>query len=97
MVEVTSENPAKIFGLYPRKGTIQVGSDADLVIVELDKEIKIKNEEQITECNWTPYDGFKVKGVPSTSILRGQIIMENGEVIGEKTYGKYINPRQFIS
>jgi dihydroorotase (multifunctional complex type) len=93
LVEVTSENPAKIFGLYPRKGTIQIGSDADLIIVELDKEITIRNEEQITECGWTPYDGFQVKGIPFISILRGQIIMEDGEVIGEKTYGKFINPR----
>lgn len=93
LVEVTSENPAKIFGLYPKKGTIQVGSDADLIIVDLDKETTIRNEEQITECKWTPYDGFHVKGVPYISILRGQVIMDDGEVIGKKTYGNYINPR----
>ena len=91
LVEVTSENPARIFGLYPKKGAIRVGSDADLVIVDLDKEVKIRNEDQITECGWTPYDGYVVKGVPVLSILRGRVIMEDGEVVGEKGYGEYIS------
>ncbi len=90
LVEVTAENPARIFGLYPKKGVIQVGSDADLVIIDLDKERTIRNEDQITACGWTPYDGYKVKGVPVLSVLRGQVIMENEEVIGKKGYGKYI-------
>ena len=93
LVEVTSENPAILYGLYPQKGAIQVGSDADLVILDLDKEVIIRNEEQETNCGWTPYDGFKVKGVPSLGILRGRIIMENGSVVGRKGYGEYI-PRQ---
>ena len=91
LVQVTAENPAKIFGLYPKKGIIQVGSDADLVIVNLDKKKEIRNEDQITECGWTPYDGFIVKGVPETSILRGKIIMEDEQVVGEKGFGKYIH------
>jgi len=89
---VTSENPARIFGLYPKKGAIRVGSDADLVIVDMDKEVKIRNEDQITECGWTPYNGYFVKGVPILSILRGRVIMEDGEVVGEKGYGEF-NPR----
>lgn len=89
LVAVTSENPAKIFGLYPKKGALSVGSDADLVIVDLDREVKVKNEEQITACGWTPYDGYKVKGVPVMSIVRGRVIMEDGVVVGEKGYGEY--------
>jgi len=73
-----------------RWGAIQVGSDADMVIIDLDKETTIRNEEQETKCGWTPYDGYKVKGVPSLSILRGQVIMENGKVVGRKGYGEYI-------
>jgi dihydroorotase (multifunctional complex type) len=92
-VEVTSENPAKLYGLYPKKGVIRVGSDADLVILDLDKEVVIRNEDQESNCGWTPYDGFKVKGAPFMSILRGQVIMENGEVVGKKGYGKYL-PRE---
>lgn len=92
LAAVTSENPAKIFGLYPKKGALQVGSDADLVIVDLDREVTIRNEDQITACGWTPYDGFKVKGAPVLSVVRGRVIMEDGVVVGEKGYGEY-NPR----
>lgn len=89
---LTSENPAKIFGLYPKKGSLQVGSDADLVIVDLDKEVTIRNEDQITACGWTPYDGYKLKGAPVLSVLRGKVIMEDGEVVGKKGYGEFNSP-----
>jgi len=92
LAAVTSENPAKIFGLFPKKGALRVGSDADLVIVDLDKDVTIRNEDQITACGWTPYDGFKVKGAPILSVVRGKVIMEDGVVVGEKGYGEY-NPR----
>ena len=90
LAEVTSENPARVFGLYPKKGVIRVGSDADLVIVDLDRETTIRNEDQITQCGWTPYDGYEVKGVPTMSVLRGRVVMEDGEVVGEKGYGEYV-------
>jgi len=90
LAEVTSENPARVFGLYPKKGAIRVGSDADLVIVDLDKETTIRNEDQITQCGWTPYDGYEVKGAPTMSVLRGRVVMEDGEVVGEKGYGEYV-------
>jgi len=90
LAEVTSENPARLFGLYPKKGGIRVGSDADFIIVDLDREMTIRNEDQITECGWTPYDGFKVKGAPIMSVLRGRVVMEDGEVVGKKGYGEYI-------
>lgn len=90
LVEVTAENPARLYGLYPRKGVIQVGSDADLVIVDLNKETTIRNEDQVTNCGWTPYDGYEVKGAPLQSVLRGQVVMENGVVTGTKGYGKYV-------
>jgi dihydroorotase (multifunctional complex type) len=91
LVEITSRNPSKLFGLYPKKGTLQVGSDADLVVVDLKKEMTIKNEDQVTKCEWTPYDGYHVKGVPLLSLVRGQVVMENGEVVGRKGYGEYIH------
>ena len=91
LAEVTSENPARVFGLYPKKGAIRVGSDADLIIVDLDKETTIRNEDQISECGWTPYDGYEVKGAPTTSVLRGRVVMEDGKVVGKKGYGEYIH------
>ena len=90
LVEVSSEHPARIYGIYPRKGTLSLGSDADMVIVDLNKEAKITNDDQITACGWTPYDGLRVKGWPIMSIIRGDVVMENGEVFSEQGSGLFI-------
>lgn len=91
-VRISSYNPAKIFGIYPRKGTIEIGSDADLVIVDMEREETIRNEDALTKCGWTPYDGQKVKGVPIHTILRGEPIMYDRKVVGKPGYGKFIEP-----
>ena len=88
---VISENPARMYGIYPKKGSFLPGSDGDFVIVDLKKEAIIKNEEQITACGWSPYDGFKVKGMPSTAAIRGKIILEDGEVVGKEGNGIFIS------
>ena len=92
VVRLTSYNPARIFGVYPRKGVIQVGSDADLVIIDMDKEETISNETTYTKVGWTPYDGWRVKGVPTHTIVRGKVVMQNGEVMGEPGYGEFVKP-----
>ena len=90
LVRITSYNPARLFGVYPRKGVIQVGSDADLVIVDLGKEETIENKTTYTKVGWTPYDGRRVKGVPVMTLVRGKVVMENGVVIGKPGEGKFI-------
>ena len=90
LVRITSYNPARLFGVYPRKGVIQVGSDADLVLIDLQKEETIENKTTYTKVGWTPYDGRKVKGVPVMTLVRGKVVMENGVVIGEPGDGKFI-------
>ncbi|MBI4482718.1 MAG: dihydroorotase family protein [Acidobacteria bacterium] len=97
LVRLTSYNPARIFGVYPRKGTIQVGSDADLVLVDLKQEKVISNQETYTKCGWTPYDGRRVKGVPTCTLVRGKIVMKEGKVVGEPGYGQFIPPVAFSS
>ena len=92
VVRLTSYNPARIFGVYPRKGVIQVGSDADLVIIDMDKEETISNETTYTKVGWTPYDGRRVKGVPTHTIVRGKVVMQDGEVVGEPGYGEFVKP-----
>jgi dihydroorotase (multifunctional complex type) len=87
---VSAERPAQIYGIYPRKGAIALGSDADLVIVDMDMEVKISNDDQITACGWTPYDGMKVKGWLTMSIIRGIVVMENDEVYAELGSGLFI-------
>jgi dihydroorotase (multifunctional complex type) len=85
-----AENPARIYGVYPRKGVIQPGSDADMVIVDMKERRTIRSEDQVTACGWTPYDGFKVKGWPTMSIIRGRVAMEDGRVLAEQGSGKFI-------
>ncbi len=92
VVRLTSYNPARRFGVYPRKGVLQVGSDADLVIVDMTKEETIQNKTTYTKVGWTPYDGQKVKGAPIVTIVRGKVVMENGSVIGKPGDGEFIPP-----
>ncbi|MGC8817181.1 MAG: allantoinase AllB [Candidatus Hadarchaeum sp.] len=82
LVEMGAENPAKIFDLYPRKGAIAVGSDADFTIVDLKMEKTIKAEELHSKQKVTPFEGFRVKGLPVYTIVRGEIVAERGEILG---------------
>jgi dihydroorotase len=92
VVRVAALNPAKIFGLYPRKGVIEVGADADLVVIDINKEDEIRNEAAYAKCGWTPYDGRKIKGAPVCTLVRGQIVMKDGKVLGEPGHGRWAEP-----
>jgi len=89
VVEVCCQNPAKAFGLYPQKGTISVGSDADIVIVDLDKKVKWTPELSPSVCDWSIYDGWEFKGWPVLTIMRGNIITEQGKIVGKPGIGRY--------
>jgi dihydropyrimidinase len=89
-VEVTSTNVAKVFGMYPQKGTIAVGSDADLVIFDKDKEITVTQSLLNENVDYTPYEGFKLKGYPVATLSRGEVVAENGKYIGKEGRGKFI-------
>jgi len=91
LAEVTSYNTARIFGLYPKKGTIQPGSDADLTIVDLDLEKTVTPELLQSYSDYTIYDGWKLRGWPVMTIVRGSIIMEDGQVANEALgHGEFI-------
>jgi dihydroorotase (multifunctional complex type) len=92
VVRLASYNPARIFGLLPRKGVIQPGADADLVIVDMNREETISNETTYTKVGWTPYHGKKVKGVPVCTIVRGKVVMQDGKVVGKPGDGELIRP-----
>jgi len=94
MVNLLSTNPAKIFGLYPEKGSLGVGTDADLVIFDPKKEIIISDSGQHTAAGYTPFSGFKVKGYPITTILRGKIIVNNNRFYGERGGGKFLKGKE---
>jgi dihydropyrimidinase len=80
VAEVTSYNTARIFGMYPKKGTIQSGSDADLTIVDLDLEQEVTPELLQSYADYTIYDGHRLKGWPVMTIVRGRVVMEGGQV-----------------
>lgn len=90
LIEATSINPAKLLGLYPQKGCIMVGSDADLVIVDITKEKMIRGDESKSKTSWTPYEGWKIKGTPTTTIVRGKIVFRDGFIVSESSSGKYL-------
>jgi len=89
-VEVTSTNPAKLFGMYPRKGTIQVGSDADLVIWDPRIKKTIRDQDEFSNAKYSTYAGMEVTGFPRTTIRRGEIVYDNGKVIGKPGTGQFI-------
>lgn len=90
LVNLISKNPAKIFGLYPRKGSISLGSDADLVIFDPEKEVVLKGDKLHSKAEYTVFDGFKLKGYPEITILRGRVICKNGELADTNPNGKFI-------
>lgn len=89
-VRVTSANPAKIFGLFPRKGSVSVGADADLVLWNPAAQEIISAETQKQRCDTTIYEGFKIRGKPETVIAKGHIVFEKGEVTAERGAGRYL-------
>lgn len=97
VAEVTSYNTARIFGMYPKKGTIQPGSDADLTIVDLDVEKKVTPELLQSYSDYTIYDGHRLKGWPVMTIVRGRVIMEDGQVDSKALgHGEFV-PRPVVT
>ncbi|MGQ9679389.1 MAG: allantoinase AllB [Candidatus Bathyarchaeia archaeon] len=92
IVKVFSVNPAKILGLYPKKGALAVGSDADLVIVNMKRPFKILGEQLHSKQKHTPFEGWRGEGVPEYTLLRGSVVMESGEVVGKPGYGEFQKP-----
>ncbi len=87
--KVYSTTPSKIYGLFPRKGNLDVGADADLVIVDPSGTRKIKNESIISKSGWTPFEGFELKGRVLYTFIRGNCIVEDG-VFLNRFNGKFI-------
>ena len=83
LARLTSESPARIFGAR-NKGRIEEGCDADVVIVDMNKEKEVRNGELFTKCGWSPFNGWKLKGWPVTTIVNGKVAFENGAVNGIK-------------
>jgi dihydropyrimidinase len=93
MVALSSTNPAKLFGLYPRKGTIAVGSDADVVIWDPNLKRTIRNEDQLANAKFSIFAGWEITGWPIMTIRRGEVVYQNGKILAEAGSGR-MAPRQ---
>lgn len=94
LVEVTSFNPSKLYGFDYRKGSIEVGKDADITIVDMELTKEYTREDIKSKAKWSPYIGQTFKGYPVMTIVRGETVMKDGEIAGNLGYGKYIERKK---
>lgn len=92
-VEVCCTNPARLFGLYPLKGALEIGADADVVLFDPDKQVTLTRSILHEQVDYTPYEGFELRGYPVMTILRGRVIVEKGEFSGTPGDGRYLSRR----
>ncbi len=90
-VDLTATRQARLYGMYPQKGTIAIGSDADFALWDPDMRKTITQDILHHGSDYTPYEGFEVTGWPVKTILRGKVIADNGQIVGEKGYGAYLS------
>ncbi|MGZ4382046.1 MAG: dihydropyrimidinase [Gaiellaceae bacterium] len=95
LVELCSTNAAKLFGLYPKKGSIAVGSDADIVLFDPERRHTISASTHHSRCDYNLYEGTEVVGAVDTVLLRGQVLIENGELKARPGSGKYVRRAKF--
>ncbi|HEY3050840.1 MAG TPA: dihydropyrimidinase [Gaiellaceae bacterium] len=95
MVELLSTNPAKYFGLYPRKGTIAVGSDADLVVFDPERKVTISAATHHSKSDYSLFEGTKVTGAPQVVLLRGRVLVEGDELVAQPGVGEFIRRARF--
>ena len=89
-VEVTSTNASKIFGMYPRKGNLGIGADADIVILDPNEEHILSVDTHHMNVDYSGYEGWKVKGKTKHVLLRGKVAISEGETRIDKGYGQFI-------
>ncbi len=101
LVKIASENTAKCFNMYPTKGAVQLGSDADFTIVDMQRKAVISEERYpagegkwplYSQTGWTQSAGMEVQGLPVYTIVRGSIVMHETEIVGKQGHGKLVKP-----
>jgi dihydropyrimidinase len=95
MVELLSTNPAKLFGLYPRKGTIAVGSDADIVVFDPEKTVTISASTHHSKSDYNLFEGTEVTGSPEVVLLRGHVLVEDDELVASPGVGQFVRRAKF--
>jgi dihydropyrimidinase len=95
MVDLLATQPAKLFGLYPRKGTIAPGADADIVIFDPAKEHTLSAGTHHSKADYNLYEGTTVTGAVNLTMVRGNVIVENGELAAEPGVGQFVKRARF--
>jgi dihydropyrimidinase len=95
MVDLLATQPAKLFGLYPRKGTVAVGADADLVVFDPERRETISAATHHSKCDYNLYEGTEVTGAPELVLLRGTVLVEDGELVGTPGIGRFVRRARF--
>jgi dihydropyrimidinase len=93
MVAKCCTNPAKVMGLYPQKGVLAAGSDADVVVMDPRKTITVDHSQMQTRADWSPYQGWSLAGFAETTFSRGRKIVADYKFIGENGWGRWL-PRK---
>jgi dihydropyrimidinase len=89
-VAAFSTNPARIFGLYPRKGTIAVGSDADMVLFDPARTAMVDERRLHSRAGYDPFNGFQLRGLPVLTLSRGEVIARDGQLVSEAGRGRHL-------
>jgi dihydroorotase-like cyclic amidohydrolase len=92
LVEVFSTNPAKILRIYPKKGALIPGADADLVVVDMKGDFTIEGARLHSKEKITAFEGYQGRGLPLMTVVRGEIVMDEGVILGRPGYGKFLSP-----
>ena len=92
-VEVSSTAVAKLFGIYPRKGAITIGGDADIVLVDPNRRRKVALSDLHSNCDYSIWEGWEFDGVPVMTMLRGNILVEDGRWTGPSGIGRFVSSR----
>jgi dihydropyrimidinase len=95
MVELLATNPAKLFGLYPRKGTLAVGSDADVVVFDPEKRVTLSAKNHHSKVDYNLFEGTEVQGSPEVVLLRGNVLVENDELVARPGIGEFVKRAKF--
>jgi dihydropyrimidinase len=94
-VEITATAPAKIFGLYPKKGTLAVGCDADVVVWDPEKRFALSHKNLHMKSDYAAYEGKTVVGAPAQVLSRGELVVDNDKTIGKKGRGQFVRRGTF--
>lgn len=92
-VEAASARPAQVFGLYPRKGAIQAGADADVVVLDMNKTGTVAAARFKSKARYTPFEGWSMRGMPTMTFVAGNLVARDGEIVGKPGYGTIVSSR----